>query len=92
MAFLEVATCAKRAVAGAGDATLTAGLVVRGTDPKRILIRAVGPTLGAFGVGGVLDVPTALAEQPRVSLLELIKMHSLSLLLVAFSPIRARKY
>lgn len=46
-----------RAVAGAGESTLTAGLVVRGTDPKRILIRAVGPGLGQFGVTGFLARP-----------------------------------
>ena len=46
-----------RAVAGAGESTLTAGLVVRGTDPKRILIRAAGPALGQFGVTGFLARP-----------------------------------
>ncbi|MFM8334857.1 MAG: hypothetical protein ACKODK_04805 [Opitutaceae bacterium] len=46
-----------RAVAGAGEAVLTAGLVVRGTDPKRMLIRAVGPGLGQFGVTGFLARP-----------------------------------
>ena len=46
-----------RAVAGAGESTLTAGLVVRGTDPKRILIRAAGPGLGQFGVTGFLARP-----------------------------------
>ena len=53
----RLANLSTRAVAGAGDATLTAGLVVRGTDPKRILIRAVGPGLGQFGVTGFLARP-----------------------------------
>jgi hypothetical protein len=40
-----------------GAGVLVGGLVVRGPGPKRILIRAVGPTLGVFGVPGTLDDP-----------------------------------
>jgi len=39
---------------GAG---LTAGFVVDGTGQKKVLIRVVGPTLGSFGVGGVVEDP-----------------------------------
>ncbi len=46
-----------RATAGVGDATLSAGLVVSGTAPKRVLVRAAGPALAAFGVRGVLGRP-----------------------------------
>jgi hypothetical protein len=46
-----------RAVAGAGDATLIAGLVVGGSVPKRVLIRAAGPALAQFGLAGVLARP-----------------------------------
>lgn len=45
-----------RAVLAAGDA-LTPGFVVGGTIPRRVLIRAVGPTLGAFGVSGPIPAP-----------------------------------
>lgn len=41
---------------GAGDDILIAGLAVTGDAPKRVLVRAVGPTLGTFGV------PNALAD------------------------------
>jgi hypothetical protein len=42
-----------------GDsAPLIAGFVITGTDPRRILIRAVGPTLAQFGVGSALPDPT----------------------------------
>lgn len=37
---------------------LTPGFVITGTSPKQLLIRAVGPGLTAFGVGGVLADPT----------------------------------
>lgn len=41
-----------------GPALLTPGLVVGGTEPLRVLIRAVGPGLQAFGVPGVLARPS----------------------------------
>lgn len=40
-----------------GDAVLVAGFVVNGTEPKRVLIRGVGPALSAFGVAGALSDP-----------------------------------
>lgn len=46
-----------RAVVGTGDNLLIAGFVVSGTGSKRVLIRAIGPTLSAFGVAGVLGHP-----------------------------------
>lgn len=39
-------------------ATLAVGFVIGGTAPCRVLVRAVGPTLGtAFGLGGVMADP-----------------------------------
>jgi len=37
---------------------LTPGFVLQGTENKSVVIRAVGPTLGAFGVNGSLADPT----------------------------------
>ena len=42
---------------GTGDDILIAGFTVSGTGNKPLLIRAVGPTLAAFGVGGTLADP-----------------------------------
>ncbi|MFM8618236.1 MAG: PQQ-binding-like beta-propeller repeat protein [Opitutaceae bacterium] len=50
-----------RGRAGVGDSTLIAGLVVGGTGPVNLLLRAVGPGLIPFGVERVL-------ERPKVSL------------------------
>ena len=36
---------------------LIAGFVIAGSEPKRLLIRGVGPALAGFGVGGVLADP-----------------------------------
>jgi hypothetical protein len=45
-----------RAVAGAGEAAATVGFVIN-DGPAMVLIRAVGPTLRAFGVGRALEDP-----------------------------------
>lgn len=65
----RLANLSTRAVAGSGDATLTAGVVVRGKDAKRILLRAAGPALGAFGVAGFLPRPelTLLEGDQRIA-------------------------
>ncbi len=46
-----------RTSAGTGAQTLIAGFVVGGTGSKQVLVRAIGPTLGVFGVNGVLADP-----------------------------------
>jgi hypothetical protein len=46
-----------RSFAGSGEQTLTAGFVVTGSGPRKVLIRGVGPTLATFGVGNVLADP-----------------------------------
>ncbi len=47
-----------RAFVGTGDNVLIPGFVVSGPGAVRVLIRAVGPTLGSFGVTGTLADPT----------------------------------
>ena len=42
---------------GPNGAILIAGLVVRGTDPRTFLIRAIGPTLNRFGLANALIDP-----------------------------------
>ena len=46
-----------RAPAGTGNETLISGLIIGGTLPKRVLIRAAGPALAAFNLTGVLARP-----------------------------------
>ena len=46
-----------RTLAGTGAQSLIAGFVLSGNVPRTLLIRGIGPTLGAFGVGGVLAYP-----------------------------------
>ena len=47
-----------RASVGTGTSVEIAGLVVQGSAPTQVLIRAVGPTLSTFNVSGVLANPT----------------------------------
>lgn len=47
-----------RANVGTGTNQLIVGFTVVGTDPKQILIRALGPSLTGFGVPGTLSDPT----------------------------------
>ncbi len=44
-----------RSLTGTAADTLIAGFVITGTDLKPVLVRAIGPTLSAFNVGGVLS-------------------------------------
>ncbi len=46
-----------RTSVGTGDNILIAGFAIGGQSAVRVLIRAVGPTLGGFGVGGTLADP-----------------------------------
>jgi hypothetical protein len=46
-----------RGQTGLGGDVLISGLVVTGTSPKQILIRAAGPALANFGVSGALNKP-----------------------------------
>jgi hypothetical protein len=46
-----------RSQVGSGAGILIAGFVIGGNSTKQLLIRAVGPSLGAFGVGGTLVDP-----------------------------------
>lgn len=48
---------ATRGRVGTGEDVLIAGIVVTGNAPKRLLVRAIGPTLGTFGVTGALADP-----------------------------------
>jgi hypothetical protein len=52
--FVNLST---RGFAGSGNDALIAGFVVSGSHPRRVLLRAIGPSLGKFGVSGALADP-----------------------------------
>ncbi|MBL9186095.1 MAG: hypothetical protein JNK23_01320 [Opitutaceae bacterium] len=53
----QLVNVSARTQVGTGADILIAGFTLAGDQPRRLLIRAVGPTLGAFGVAGTLADP-----------------------------------
>ena len=49
---------------GTGDNVLIGGFIVVGTEPKKVLLRAIGPSLIAFGVLNALADPTIELHKP----------------------------
>ena len=46
-----------RADVSTGDGVLIGGFLISGTEPKTVVLRALGPSLSSFGVTGVLSDP-----------------------------------
>jgi hypothetical protein len=53
--FLNIST---RVLVGSGDNVAIAGFIVTGSDPKRVIIRAMGPSLRGAGISNALQDPT----------------------------------
>jgi GDSL-like Lipase/Acylhydrolase len=47
-----------RGIVGTGEDVLIAGFVISGNQAKKVIVRALGPTLSTLGVGGALADPT----------------------------------
>ena len=47
-----------RGMVGTGEDVLIAGFIIGGSQPKKVIVRALGPTLGTLGVSGALTDPT----------------------------------
>ncbi len=52
-----LANISTRMRVGNGDNAMIGGFIVSGSDPKRVIIRGMGPSLGSAGVQGALDDP-----------------------------------
>ncbi len=52
----DIVNIATRGTVGSAEGIMIGGFVIQ-QDRRRVLIRGVGPTLGSFGVGGVLANP-----------------------------------
>ena len=53
----SVRNISTRGEAGSGDDVMIGGFIVGGVAPAKVMIRAIGPSLSAFGVSGVLPDP-----------------------------------
>jgi hypothetical protein len=54
----KLANISTRGFINTGDDVMIGGFIVGGTEPAKILVRAIGPTLTDFGVQGALQDPT----------------------------------
>jgi hypothetical protein len=54
----KLANISTRGFINTGDDAMIGGFIVGGTEPAKILVRAIGPTLTDFGVQGALADPT----------------------------------
>jgi len=53
-----LANISTRALVQTGNQVLIGGFIISGTGPKKLVMRALGPTLSSFGVPGALQNPT----------------------------------
>src|SRR5215475_2161699 len=54
----QLANVSTRALVQTGDDVLIGGFIVQGMQPKRVIIRAIGPELAPFGIPDPLADPT----------------------------------
>ena len=59
--FLNIST---RLAVGTGDNVLIGGFILTGTEAKPVMLRGIGPSLGAIGVPGFLADPTIELHKP----------------------------
>ena len=53
----RVQNLSTRGTVSSGDNVLINGFIITGTDPKTVILRALGPSLSGFGLSGVLADP-----------------------------------
>jgi hypothetical protein len=54
----QLGNISTRAFVQTGDNVMIGGFIVQGTEPKRVILRAIGPELSRFGLPNVLVDPT----------------------------------
>jgi hypothetical protein len=54
----QLANISTRMLVDTGENALIAGFMITGTEPKKVILRAIGPSLANGGVSGVLADPT----------------------------------
>jgi hypothetical protein len=57
MPHVRVADISTRAAVGTAQNVAIAGFIINGDSPKRVMVRALGPSLAPFGVTGALNDP-----------------------------------
>ena len=65
----KLANISTRINAGTGNNQLVGGFIITGDQQKKVIVRAIGPSLAPFGVGSVLADPTLELHGPTGALL-----------------------
>ena len=60
----KLANISTRISAGTGDNQLIGGFIITGTESKKVIIRAIGPSLAQFGIDSALADPTLELHDP----------------------------
>jgi hypothetical protein len=64
---LQIST---RGSVGTGDNVMIGGFIINGSTTKKVIIRAIGPSLGASGIAGALGNPTLELHDSTGALLQ----------------------
>ena len=59
-----------RGSVGTGDNVMIGGFIIEGTATKKVIVRAIGPSLGASGVSGALPDPVLEVHDGTGALLQ----------------------
>jgi hypothetical protein len=59
-----MANVSNRGFTGTGEKTLIAGFIITGGEPRNVVVRALGPSLSAFGVQQVVENPKIEVYSP----------------------------
>jgi hypothetical protein len=54
----QLGNISTRLSVGTGDNVMIGGFIIKGTQPKKVIVRAIGPSLAGAGLTGVLADPT----------------------------------
>jgi hypothetical protein len=65
----NLANISTRGLVGIGDSVMIGGLIILGSTPEKVIIRALGPELTAHGVPGALQNPTLELHDSHGSLI-----------------------
>lgn len=65
-----VANVSSRGAVGTGDNVLIVGFIVQGSEPRNLVLRALGPSLTSMGVSGILADPRIAVYRGSTKLAE----------------------
>lgn len=59
----SVANVSNRGLTGAGERTLITGLIIKGGEPRNVVVRALGPSLSSSGIQQVAENPRLVVHK-----------------------------